>query len=504
MQLKRNLKSSYSKGEISTAKTIISDIKLLTRPLVALNKENQNAFLTILIGENNQFGFYDLANNIEEKINLYLNTSTIDKKVNSTHIKTKITDEIAVLGKNLSDALRNPEVGALFGGNVNVLLAASAFYPSLDFMTLLDKGEKVSISNLEDLKNSITLKESQFKGFGYLAVSPPTSSTAYSYINETFNNSPFLLYCLNANSASSWSKYTNGRSIPTAIGWGLLLLAIGIHPVYKLHHRTNRKEFIETDLFKDLFPTWDTSFSEELWNNFGSGDLKPYVQPKTRSFYNPNHASLRLKLEASIVAWYTKGKQLTNYPTAQKLIDTLNQKYLALSRNLSLWRDINEIILSLSRNKVFPQTDTKLYIAAYSIDYTFDKDLHLKVFKLSSVASFIHFDANPNPNTYTMLRYLADGKTGDVRKISFLTGISTESWIRYEQSNRVANNAAWTIALFCFDLHPVYRVEKRTEPSEIKLAYTVYKQLHQTTTPKTEEFHLHESMDFNDFQKIIK
>lgn len=504
MLLNRDIKSSYSKEEVQAAKEHLSEIKLFSKPLIALNKENQNVFLTLFIGEDNKFGFYEIAKDIESKIHEYLNIPDSGEKIKTTQAKNKISNEIVEINKKLVDTLRKPEVNELYGDYTSIFLATSAFYPAPEFMFLSNKGERVSISNKDDLKHSAALKQTPFKGFGYIAVSPPTSSSVYSYLNDTFKNANFLVHCLRANSASAWSKYTNGRSIPIAVSWGLFLLAIGIHPLYKLEHRNQKEGFFNTELFKDLFPVWGSAFNHTLWKHFGKEDLKPYQSPKVQKHRKLDYPALRSELEATVRKWYGEGNQLPNFSTAQKLIDTLNHKYETLKRNLSLWKDINEIILMLSQHKVFSQTKTRLYIAAYSIEHEFPDDLDQKIFELSSVASFLHFDANPSSNIYIMLRYLADDISGDIRKMTFLTGISSETWVRYEQATRIPHSAAWTAMLLCLDLHPIYRIKKRSDPAELKLAYDVYKELHHTITPKTEEFHLHELMDFNDFLQIAK
>ena len=508
MLLTRNIKSSYSEGEVAAAKRHLSEIKLFSKSIIALNQKNQEAFLSLLIGENNQFGLYEIAIEIQDKILEYLNTSdnniSSSEKIKASQIKNKISNEIVDLNKKLVDILRNPELVEIYRAYTSIYLATSAFYPISEFMHLLDKGERVSLVSKDDLKHSAPLQEVPFKGYGYIAVSPPTSSSAYSYLNETFKNSSFLVHCLGTNSTSAWSKYTNGRSIPVAVTWGLFLLAVGIHPLYKLEHRNLADGFLDTILFRDLFPNWEADFNSAMWEQFGGEDLKPYQAPKNRKHESLDLPALRKEFEGVVQAWYKQGNQLPNFATANTLIETLNRKFDNLPNNLGLWKDINAIVLELSRKKAFPQSKTRLFITAYAIENTFSDELDDQIFKLSLTASFLHFDANPSSNIYTMLRYLADDSIGDIRKITLLTGVSNETWTRYEQGTRIPHSAAWTSTLLCLDLHPIYRIKKRVGAEELKRAYNVYKEIHQSITPKTEEFHLHESMDFNDFLKIAK
>lgn len=509
MLLTRNIQSSYSEGEIAAAKRHLSEIKLFSKSIIALNQKNQDAFLALLIGQNNKFGLYEATIEIQDKIREYLNTSDNgdlggSEKVKATQIKNKISNEIVDLNKKLVEILRNPELIEIYRPYTTIYLATSAFYPISEFMYLLDQGEKVYLVSEEDLKHSVPLQEKPFKGYGYIAVSPPTSATAYSYIIETFKNTNFLVHCLGTTSTSAWSKYTNGRSIPVAVTWGLFLLATGIHPLYKLEHRDLSDGFLDTVLFKDLFPNWKADFNCAIWDKFSGYDLKPYSPPKNKKHESLDLPALRKEFEGIVRNWYKQGNSLSNFTTADGLIEALNRKFKNLPNNLGLWKDINTIILELSRKKAFPQSKTRLFIASYAIENTFSDELDDRIFKLSSTASFLHFDANPSSNIYTMLRYLADDSIGDIRKITLLTGVSNETWTRYEQGTRIPHSAAWTSILLCLDLHPIYRIKKRVGNEELKLAYSVYKEIHQSITPKIEEFHLHESMDFNDFLKISK
>lgn len=509
MLLNRNIKSSYSEGEIAAAKRHLAEIKLFSKSMIALNHKNQEALLTLLIGHNNQYGLYEFAMAIEDKIQEYLNISDNNEpsgsqKTEATQIKNKISNEIVDLNKKLVEELRRPEIVEAYKPYTTIYFATSVFYPISEFMFLMDKGERVCLNSKDDLKHSIPLQEVPFKGYGYIAVSPPTSSAAYSYLNETFKNSSFMIHCLGTSSTSAWSKYTNGRSIPIAVTWGLFLLAIGIHPIYRLEHRNLDDGFQDTTLFRDLFPKWECAFNYSMWEKFGAHDLKPYPPPKTRKHEKLDLPALRKEFESVVHAWFKKGGQIPSFPTANALIETINRKFENLPNNLGLWKDISGIILELSSKKAYPQSKTRHFITAYAIENKFSDDIDEQIFKLSCTASFLHFDANPSSNIYTMLRYLADDSIGDIRKIALLTGVSNETWTRYEQGTRIPHSAVWTSTLLCLDLHPIYRIKKRSGTEELKRAYNVYKEIHQHITPKTEEFHLHESMNFNDFLKIVK
>lgn len=509
MLLTRNIKSNYSEEEVAAAKRHLAEIKLFSKSIIALNKENQDAFLILLIGLNNRFSLYEIAIEIQDKINEYLRVTdnhdiSGSAKVKATQIKTKIANEIVELNKKLVGVLRKPEVVEIYRPYTSIYLATSAFYPISEFMHLLDKGERVSITSPNDLKYSTPLQEIPFKGYGYIAVSPPTSSLAYSHLNDTFKNSGFLVHSLGTTSASAWSKYTNGRSIPVAVTWGLFLLAVGIHPLYRLEHRDLNEGFFDTVLFRDLFPNWEADFNVSMWERFGNQDLKPFPPPKNRKHEVLDLPALRKEFEDGVNAWYKAGNALPDFPSSKALIEAINRKFKKLPDNLGLWKDINALILQLSREKAFPQSKTRFFIAAYAIENKFPNELDDEIFKLSSIASFLHFDANPSSNIYTMLRYLADDSIGDVRKIAQLTGVSNETWTRYEQGTRIPHSAPWTSTLLCLDLHPIYRIKKRVGQEELLRAYNVYRGIHQSITPKIEEFHLHDSIDFNDFLKIAK
>ena len=495
------IQSSYPASDIAKAREYLKELKFISKPMVALNQQNKDALLTVFIGEDDKYDIAPLAREIQAKCLEYVNVKSEENSDKKSLIspeaakKSKIAQELVALNQKLEKQLPQ-EIYSQYTTKYNAL---AAFYPSSDFMVLSNKGEVPILADTDCLKYSTVLSTPTIKGFKKISVSSPTSGLVYSYLAETFNNSSFLVHCLKASSASAWSKYTNGRSIPMSVNWGLFLLTIGIHPLYKLEHRNNTEELVETPLFKDVFPNWKDTFDMNAWQKFKKYDLLKYDERnKTVQHEAINQQELRDQFKQFVTEWFAAGNTHPQFDSAEELIKTIEDYYNNLKNKPGYWNHINNIILDLSNKKVFKQTFTRLFVIAFSPKHTFAKDLDSKIFSLSCVASFLHLEANPSPNMYVMLRHLAD-PNADIHLITSLTGISHETWIRYEQGTRIPHSAAWTAILMALDIHPIYKVVKRTDQKEMKKAFEVYKEIHHAFSSDKSEFKLDQNATFEDF-----
>lgn len=497
----------HTQKEVDQAIQYIKELNWIHKPMIALNEANKDALLTIFIGVDDKYQLAALASDIQAKCVEYFNikaeaTTGRDVVSPETNAKNKISVELIALNKKLEAQLPK-EMYAIYTSKYN---AMAAFYPSSDFMTL-ESGNVPTIHHPESFAHSSALSHIKTSGspkcFGNISVTPPASGAIYTYISETFSNSAFIAHCIRGSSLSTWSKYTNGRSIPVSVNWGLFLLNIGIHPLYKLEHRANTKKIVEDPLFQDVFPNWNTTFNFEMWEKFRKFDLEPYQRNNAPTHKQLNVEETQKEFRESVESWYRLGNALPEYSTAGKLMEALENAFKSLSTKPHLWKNVYNIILDLSAKKAFKQTLTRDYIEAYSKPHVYDKDLDSIIFELSSAAAFLHLEANPSANIYTMLRHLADPKSGDIQTITSLTGISAETWVRYDQGTRIPHSAAWTAIILSLDIHPIYKVVKRTDKKELEKVFKVYKELHHAVVPKKHEFSLGYDDTFEDFMKIV-
>ena len=498
---------THSAEEVAEAVKLIKDLGWIHKPTIALNESVKDALLAIFIGTDDKHGLINLAESIQAKCVEYVNVkaeATTGRSVVSpeTAQKNKISEEIIKLVKQLEVQLPK-EIYASYTSKFN---AMAAFYPSSEFISF-DTDNTLKIANPKSFSYSSVLGKTNDKGdpigLSNISVTAPTSGAIYTYIADTFSNTAFLVHCLRASSLSAWSKYTNGRSIPVSVGWGLFLLTLGIHPVYKLEHRTNTKKLVEDPLFKDLFPNWNETFNFEVWEKFRKFDLEPYQRTSPPVHQKINVDEAQQEFKDVVKQWYAEGNTLSPYKTAEELIVSLENAHKSLDTRPGNWKNVYQIILDLSNLKAYKQTQTRIYIEAFSKRHEFNPELDQLIFDLSSAASFLHLEANPSPNMYTMLRHLADPKGGDIQVITGLTGISPETWTRYDQGTRLPHSSAWTSIILSLDIHPIYKMVKRTDEAELKKVFTVYKELHHALVPKKHEFSLEADATFKDFMKLI-
>lgn len=493
MLLNKTIKSSYTAKEVAAARAKLDEINYLSKPLIALNEENKEIILTVLIGENDEYGLAPIVQQINSLIAEYHSipfAKGLDKtRPPSTEMKLK-----AAIAKKLIDlnkALDEKLPAEIYAKHATKFNTATAFYPSPSFISIKGKGEFPIINDETSMKHSAVLSSTTLKGYGKIAVTPPASHAVYSYLAETYSTM-FLIHCMKASSPGTWSKYTNGRSLPSGVNWGLMLLALGIHPLYKVKHRTNIKEVASSPLFQDILPNWVENFDFALWEKLAKTDLKPHPNAKGPA---PVHTQIDLAAERkmfknNIRDWYNKGNVYKNYATADDLIKKLDDWYDRLKSNASLSKDINKVILDMVSMNAFSQTSTRHYIIAYSIDHKMPDNLDQLIFDNSVIASFLHIEGNPSPNTYIALRHLTN-PTGEISTLSGYAGISTETWVRYEQGTRIPHNSAWTSILLALDLHPIYKLIPRTDENEIEVMKQIYLQLHHSIhKPDSIEFYI--------------
>ena len=546
----------FSAKEVANADAFLKETPQITKPMVAMNTKIRDALITVLVGTDDKYNLIPISQSINTKFTEYYSilaaSMTGDSKRSAVPVdcieRLQIANDITILASDLSDAM-SIDAHAAYTSKFN---AVAAFFPvpefaemgeepsskttysnkaDLNFSRVVDKVKMSSlkvksfeeIPEFENIKNKnnnhedesslddLSADEIEFQlpkynrqGFPLIAVTPPSTGEAYGYLNDTFNNAGFLLQALRSNSASAWSKYTNGRSVPSAITWGMLLLAIGIHPAYNLVQRKNVDAYTKSDLFKDIHPNWGNIFDLDVWNYFRDSDLKPYQVEDVPVHDKVDYPAMRELLKEKIVAWYSanKGKTILGFKDSVELITRIGMLHTGSATSIELTREINKIILELSRNKAFDQKITRLFIAAYAPPHEFSPTLDDDIFKLSKVAFFLHYDANPSPNIMAMLRHLPNG-TGDISLISQLTGISQETWGRYEQGTRVPYSAAWSAILLSLDLHPIYQLENRKDEAELELAYRVYKDLHFAVSKSSKDFKLPANASFELFKSAI-
>lgn len=508
MLLNKEFKNKNEPEAVASAAEYLRELKFIHKPMIALSEHNKDALLTVFIGTDDKHNLADIATRIQAKCLEYMKVmpeaSSGGNKVvsNETAEKNRIASELIALNKELEKRLSKVP----YSIHTSKFNAMAAFYPSSEFLVYRPDQNRAEITHPKSFEHSSVLSTSGNKnGYPNIAVTAPTSGAVYSYLADIFGNSSLLAHCLRASALSTWSKYTNGRSVPVSVSWGLFLLALGIHPFYKLEHRHNTKKLMEDPLFKDIFPFWNETFNHELWDKFKKYDLEPFSRSRNKKEAELDLPALREEFYEVVKQWYAEGNSHPEYSTVEALFDDVKENLNDETRTDTSWKKVSGIILDLSNLKVFRQNKTRLYVIAFSQPHTFSEDLADNIFDLSSIATFLHLEANPSPNIYTMLRHLADPETGNSQAITKLTGISAETWVRYDQGTRIPHSSAWTSIVISLDIHPIYKVVKRTNKDEIEKVYKVFKELHLgVTSNRDNEFFMPDDVTFEQFFEKFK
>lgn len=471
--------------EVEAAKKELGQLGFLSKTMISLNQDYKTKLATILIGEHDKDKLLPLAQKIQDKFVEYYDI-TIEVNTSGNHVspeteaKKVIANELIQLNKSLNNAL-DVEIYAPFTSKFN---AVSAFYPSPSFLHS-NLSSHIEAVYEAPIQHSSSFKLDDIVPNYNIAVTPPSSTGLYSYLAETFPSAEFLTHCLKSSSISTWSKYNIGRSRPMPSAWGLFLLALGLHPIYKLKIRENADEFAENALFQDLFPNWQTTFNAQQWRSLKRYDLQPYETNIQITHKEVNVEEYRAELLDHLKQWYKDGKKFRQFKTAQAVYAHLEELSDPKTFNDDKQKEIIEILLEMVKLAIFRQTFTRWVIGAFTPQYTFSADLDDKIYDQSSVASLLHLECNPNPNIYVMLRSLFDDESGFAETITHASGVSRETWSRYEQGTRIPHNVAWTSIVLAIDMHPIYRLVKRKDSPNTKEVYEIYQELHQTLdTPR--------------------
>lgn len=466
--------------EVAEAKQFLSHLGFLSKTMISLNEDYKHKLTAVLIGENDKDKIIPIAQQIQNKIIAYyevpIEVNTSGKHVSpETETKNALCAELIQLNKALNTAL-DTDIYAPYTSKFN---AVSAFYPSPTFVTA-DLSQTITIAKPAPKQFSAAFAQDKITPYYNIAVTPPSSTVAYSYIAETFPSVEFLTHCLKSNSVSTWSKYNNGRSHPMPVAWGLFLLAAGLHPIYQLKPRENTEAFAENALFQDLYPQWKETFNAQQWKGLKRYDLQPFEINVPITHKKIDVAQYRSELMTSLQDWYKAGKSIRHFKSAEEVYKYLETLSDPETLTADKQKEIIDLLLEMTKNSVFRQTFTRWIIAAFSEQYTFSDGLDDKIYDQTSVASLLHLEANPSPNIYVMIRSLFTDDVNFAETITHASGVSRETWSRYEQGTRIPHNIAWTSIILALDMHPIYRLVKRPDSKNTKEVFEIYQELHQT------------------------
>lgn len=475
------------------------------------NKEKGLAFITDI--KKFHSDYYSISLNSDTQI-------VFNQKIEA---KQKIIAQLVKTNESLIEWLQSDAIKDVYQEHTSLYKVMSCFYPEQEIVDLDDDGNLIILNESdfdysEILKDTFLNKRSVYR---FIAVSPPTNSGVYNQMINTFNNNlGFFNYGQSIKTEGLWNNYKRGKNTPTPINWGLFLLFLGIHPLYQLEER--KDDFKNTQLFKAIYPNWDSSFNQKLWEYSQHINLKPYKsfsgsllkKKKNKDVINvDNPAAVRSEIHDLITDWFnhsdktenpfiTKNPFITNYRNALSLISFISKDSDSISEQKDLNREKYKILFKLVKLKVITSHQLDEYLASFRKKVEITDEIEELLLSKTRVAFFIHQEPNPNPNFYTLMRLLMGGP--DTRKIPYLTEINQASWMGFEKGKRVPKSGIWAALLLCLDIHPMYRIKPRQNSKDIKESFQIYMALHDTAKATGFSFYLPKTATEKEFRAVIQ
>lgn len=416
------LKDSYTTSEILSAEKYINSAIQKNKKVAVFDAKLNKCILIVLIGIRDIYGFYEdylTLISLNEKYLDFLDRPSESNSAKIEKTKNKLMKEINDYRKYIYQKIKKSKVLDKFK-NVSESLAINSFYPELISINRMNENlvlyDAIEISKH---RNDI-FKDSNVLGYSHLAVSPPTNSESYRIIKDNVVNEMSLSSILHTNSDTIWNRYIDEVSTPTSHDWGFSLIALGLHPLYKLEHSTN-SDFGTAKIFEDLF-------GENEANNY----KKNMELIKKNDFIKVNYKS--------------------DYPETNEAAKSLKQ---------------------IMEEKIV-------------------------------IAKHLQLDSPYNPKVFTLLRFIADKKKGEIYKLASLTGLTIETLLRYESGIRTPKPIQWVLILLALDLHPYYKIRIRQEDSESTEIYKLYRLIHKNLSKKNDGFFLRAEFDYVDYLYILK
>ena len=434
-----NLESSYSKADVFAAKELLLE-KNPTKKEIYSSPNIKKAIAIAAIGEEDQYGLFPIAKEIHTHYEEFYGLNHIDtEQVRLNHSK------LIEIQSRLADAV-NKFIDDLGASNLRYYGAALAFYPDT-----FDVDGKLTV-----------ISEMLIKDFGrysdtsstLLRVEAPKSPLSYRFFFNMFSEEDLIRF-FNVSSNSALSKYLNGRSIPSPLSWGMLLLSSGFHPQFEVKPRIDERQN-KSALSQILFTTPQKTKGLLVPIDLRYFQIKKVMESHSKAILH------QAQIIDQIKAWYSKGNHLDEYNTFDEVLGALDNQ-----------KNHQPIFSKLIKAEVFNER-LRFYLDAFSELTTDPNELAQLISNVAPrSAENLYIGSNSNPYIYILLRSLFGG----IDNVSSTLDLSFDAWYKYEQSVRVSTSTVWTAMLLVMDIHPFYTLKKRKHTIKDKLVREVYQSL---------------------------
>lgn len=434
-----NLEPSYSKADVFAAQELLLE-KNPTKKEIYSSQNIKKAIAVAAIGEDDQYGLFPIAKEIHTHYEEFYGLNHTDPEpVRLNHSK------LIEIQSRLANAL-NKFIDDLGVSNLRYYGAALAFYPDT-----FDVDGKLTV-----------ISEMLTKDFGrysdmsstHIRVEAPKSPLSYRFFFNMFSEDDLIRF-FNVSSNSALSKYLNGRSIPSSLSWGMLLLSSGFHPQFEVKPRIDERKN-KSPLSQILFTTPQKTKGLLVPIELRYFHIKKVMESHSKA--TPHKA----QIIDQIKTWYSEGNHLDEYNTFEEILGALDNQ-----------KNLQPIFSKLIKAEVFNER-LRFYLDAFS-ELTIDPNELTQL--MSNVAprsaENLYIGSNSNPYIYILLRSLFGG----IENVTATLDLSFDAWYKYEQSVRVSTSTVWSAMLLVMDIHPFYTLKKRKSTVKDKLVREVYQLL---------------------------
>lgn len=434
-----NLEPSYSKTDVTAAQKLLLE-KNPTKKEIYTSQNIKKAIAVAAIGENDPYGLYPIAKEIHAHYEKFYKLNHTDPEpVRANH------SQIIEIQNRLANALEL-FIQDLGVSNLRYYGAALAFYPDT-----FDVDGKLTV-----ISEMLTKEFGRFSDMAHthIHISAPKSPLSYRFFFNMFREDDLIRF-FNVSSNSALSKYLNGRSIPSPLSWGMLLLSSGFHPNFEVKPRIDERKN-KSPLSQILFTT-----PQKMKGLLIPIELRYFHIAKVMESYSRATPHKKQILE-QIKTWYSEGNTLEGYNTIDEILGALDNQ-----------KNLQPIFSKLIKAGLFSER-LRFYLDAFS-ELTIDpKELTQLMSNVAPrSAENLYIGSNSNPYIYILLRSLFGG----IENVTNTLDLSFDAWYKYEQSVRVSTSTVWTAMLLVMDIHPFYTLKKRKNTVKDKLVREVYQLL---------------------------
>lgn len=466
------IKSSYSHDEVISSE---QNLRLLRSACpLKLTRENQETFITYMIGE-------------EDKLSLYPSLLKMNDLVNKIQ---SIPFNFNGLIFDETDRINKEKLSKL---HAELNLAMNEILTKTKQLDFLDKingiaNPKDAYSLLLPIPNGIN-SEIFSISFKHIAVHPPLNTTAYKTLSIALSQNTFITYNLGLKNESSYGKYIAGQTQPNEINWGILLLSLGIHPVYEIKHKDTAATLKQLKKL-NISINNEESFTSEYINRLKRMDLKEI--PKSIKLLSKDKSFSLPQIKEKLYSKIQKNCNSTRYAMITNKLELLHNEY---SDHPSTLVKIRKYLNHLATTKIIDNKDVISALSYYSTPLDeVESSINIES-QFGEFSNCIQLTYLPSPTIFTILQKKLN--LDFLKQNHFNTKYLY--WYNLEKGGLQATSIYYAFILLSLNLHPIYTLSLRKNNKKSRDIFNLFKDFHKVTIQDDSAVYAKKEENFTSF-----